>query len=78
MGGDGRSIVYQPIVELEDHSVVGMEALSRFNDTESDWTVDRWFAVAAEIGLGAGLELACARTALSDLDMIPLDRFISQ
>jgi EAL domain-containing protein (putative c-di-GMP-specific phosphodiesterase class I)/ActR/RegA family two-component response regulator len=77
MEGDGRSIVYQPIVELEDHSVVGMEALSRFNDTESDWTVDRWFAVAAEIGLGAELELACARTALSDLDMIPLDRFIS-
>lgn len=77
MEGDGRSIVYQPIVELEDHSVVGMEALSRFNDTESDWTVDRWFAVAAEIGLGAELELACARTAMSDLDMIPLDRFIS-
>jgi EAL domain-containing protein (putative c-di-GMP-specific phosphodiesterase class I) len=77
MVGDGRSIVYQPIVELEDHSVVGMEALSRFNLTESDWTVDRWFAVAAKIGLGAELELACARTALSDLDMIPLDRFIS-
>jgi EAL domain-containing protein (putative c-di-GMP-specific phosphodiesterase class I)/CheY-like chemotaxis protein len=82
MKGDGRSIVYQPIVELEDHSVVGMEALSRFNLTrfnltESDWTVDRWFAVAAEIGLGAELELACARTALSGLDMIPLDRFIS-
>jgi EAL domain-containing protein (putative c-di-GMP-specific phosphodiesterase class I)/ActR/RegA family two-component response regulator len=77
MEGDGRSIVYQPIVELEDHSVVGMEALSRFNDTESDWTVDRWFAEAAEIGLGAELELACARTALSDLDMIPFDRFIS-
>jgi EAL domain-containing protein (putative c-di-GMP-specific phosphodiesterase class I)/ActR/RegA family two-component response regulator len=77
MEGDGRSIVYQPIVELADHSVVGMEALSRFNLTESDWTVDRWFAVAAEIGLGAELELACARTALSNLDMIPLDRFIS-
>ncbi|HJR18739.1 MAG TPA: EAL domain-containing protein, partial [Actinomycetota bacterium] len=76
MEGDGRSIVYQPIVELEDHSVVGMEALSRFNDTESDWTVDRWFAVAAEIGLGAEMELACARSALSDLYMIPLDRFI--
>jgi EAL domain-containing protein (putative c-di-GMP-specific phosphodiesterase class I)/DNA-binding NarL/FixJ family response regulator len=77
MEDDGRSIVYQPIVELEDHRVVGMEALSRFPDTGSGWTVDRWFAVATEVGLGAELELACARTALADLGSIPRDRFVS-
>ena len=75
MEGDGRTIVYQPIVELDGHRVVGMEALSRFADTE--WTVERWFAVATEIGLGADLEIACARTALSDVAAIPLDQFVS-
>lgn len=75
--GEGRSMVYQPIVELDGHRVVGMEALARFAVAGETWPVDRWFAEAADVGLGAELELACIRSALSDLDRIASDRYLS-
>jgi EAL domain-containing protein (putative c-di-GMP-specific phosphodiesterase class I) len=75
--GKGRAIAYQPIVELEGHRVVGIEALSRFADGDSGWTVDTWFTVATEVGLGTDLELACARTALADLAAVNPERFVS-
>ena len=75
--GKGRSIVYQPIVELDGHRAIGMEALARFVDDGEAWPIPRWFAEAAEVGMGTELELACNRAALADLAMIPSDRYVS-
>lgn len=75
--GEGRSMVYQPIVELAGHRVVGMEALARFVDDGEAWPVVRWFAEAADVGLGTDLELACNRAALGDLARIPSNRYVS-
>jgi EAL domain-containing protein (putative c-di-GMP-specific phosphodiesterase class I) len=62
--GEGRAMVYQPIMELDGHQVVGMEALARFEPGDDPWPVERWFVEAAGVGLGPELELACARDAL--------------
>jgi EAL domain-containing protein (putative c-di-GMP-specific phosphodiesterase class I)/CheY-like chemotaxis protein len=75
--GKGRSIVYQPIVELEGHRAIGMEALARFVDDGEPWPIPRWFAEAAEVGMGTELELACNRAALADLAIIPHDGYVS-
>jgi len=61
--------VYQPVMRLADRHVVAYEALSRF--PEGSATPDRWFAQAAEAGVGNELEIEAARTALERLDGIP-------
>lgn len=61
---DAISMVFQPIVDLADGSVVGYEALSRFPDGVAP---DVWFARAEEVGLGTALELAAVRAALAHL-----------
>jgi EAL domain-containing protein (putative c-di-GMP-specific phosphodiesterase class I)/CheY-like chemotaxis protein len=75
--GRGRMMVYQPIVELEGHRVIGMEALARFADDGEAWTIPQWFAEAAQLGMGTELELACNRAALADLTRMPPDRYVS-
>ena len=77
LAGKGRSMVYQPIVELAGHRVIGMEALARFADSGEPWPIPQWFAEAAAVGMGTELELACNRSALADLARIPQDRYIS-
>jgi EAL domain-containing protein (putative c-di-GMP-specific phosphodiesterase class I)/CheY-like chemotaxis protein len=75
--GSGRSMVYQPIVELDGHRVIGVEALARFADGGEAWPIPQWFAEAADVGMGTELELACNRAALADLARIPADRYVS-
>lgn len=75
--GKGRSMVYQPIVELDGHHAIGMEALARFVDDGEAWPIPRWFAEAAGVGMGTELELACNRAAIADLALIPPDRYVS-
>jgi EAL domain-containing protein (putative c-di-GMP-specific phosphodiesterase class I) len=77
MEGKGRSMVYQPIVELDGHRVIGMEALARFSDGGAPWPIPQWFAEADAVGMGTELELACNRAALADLAVIPADRYVS-
>jgi EAL domain-containing protein (putative c-di-GMP-specific phosphodiesterase class I) len=67
---------FQPIADLRSGDVVGLEALSRF-DSEPRRGPDRWFAEASEVGLGADLELAAVEVALSQLDIVPEDMFVS-
>lgn len=74
--GEGRSMAFQPIVELEHETLVGLEALARF-DREPGWPVSRWFAEAAEAGLGLALELACVRDALDRLTSLPANVYLS-
>ncbi|MGH2673500.1 MAG: EAL domain-containing protein [Actinomycetota bacterium] len=75
--GVGRSLVFQPIVELAGHRLVGMEALSRFVATDEAWPVNRWFEEAAAVGLGTELEMACNRDAVKELFRLPSDAYIS-
>ena len=78
IGGEGRSTVYQPILRLEDHRVVGLEALTRFTaEAGEPWPVERWFVEAAEAGLGSELELACNEAALTAFPSVPKDAYLS-
>ena len=63
-------IVVQPVSDLVDGHVVGVEALARF-DGEPERTPDRWFAEAHRVGLGAELELLAVRKALDVLEALP-------
>ncbi|MHB1088781.1 MAG: PAS domain S-box protein, partial [Acidimicrobiales bacterium] len=53
--------VFQPFVNLSSRSVVGFEALTRFDDGVRP---DLRFAQAYDVGLGSELEASCARAAV--------------
>jgi EAL domain-containing protein (putative c-di-GMP-specific phosphodiesterase class I) len=61
------SMVYQPIWDAATRRPVGLEALCRFS-AEPRRSPDIWFNEAAEVGLGAILELTAIRMALQALD----------
>jgi len=63
---------FQPMFDLSDCRIVSLEALARFR-AEPVRSPLAWFAEAAEVGLGAELELAAIRKALERLHEIPLD-----
>lgn len=69
----GPRIVYQPIVDMAERTVVGYEALSRFEDRTPP---DRWFADAARAGLGVDLELAAVNRAVAGL-VLPDGAYVS-
>ena len=70
------SILFQPIFDIETRRPVGVESLSRFAAAPAR-TPDRWFAEAAEIGLGIELELAAIRRAVLALAALPEDIYLS-
>jgi len=76
LGGHGLSIVFQPIVDLTDRSVVGFEALSRF-EAAPRRPPDRWFADATSIGLGTELELHAIERALAHASQLPGGVYLS-
>jgi EAL domain-containing protein (putative c-di-GMP-specific phosphodiesterase class I) len=61
---EAPAFVYQPVFRLSDMSVLGAEALARF-EVEPYRTPDKWFAEACEVGLKTELELKAIRSALS-------------
>jgi diguanylate cyclase (GGDEF)-like protein/PAS domain S-box-containing protein len=73
---DDLSIVYQPIYDLEQHRVVGFEALSRFS-TEPRRTPDVWFDEAAKVELGIELEIRAIEKALAGLAALPPAVYLS-
>lgn len=75
IGGDLR-MVFQPIVDLCSGQLMAVEALARFGD-EPAGTPAAWFAEAAALGLGVALERAAFRAALTALDALPSDTFLS-
>jgi PAS domain S-box-containing protein len=72
----GPTMVFQPIVELATGKPVGAEALARF-PVQPPRPPDQWFADAADVGLGVELELSAIRAALSQLDSMPADIYLS-
>jgi len=74
--GPGLGVVFQPIVELRDGTMIGAEALARFAH-EPTRTPDLWFGEAAEVGLGIELELAAIHAALIELARLPSGTYLS-
>ena len=74
--GDVLQMVFQPIVDLEDGRVRGVEALARFM-TRPRRSPETWFAEAASHGLLTQLELAAASRAFEHLDRIPEGVYLS-
>lgn len=63
-------MLYQPVFDLHDGTMVGAEALARF--TEMPYRPpDQWFAEAERVGLGVEMELAAVRAALTPLPFLP-------
>jgi EAL domain-containing protein (putative c-di-GMP-specific phosphodiesterase class I) len=69
-------IVYQPIWSISDDRPIGFESLARFDDPVVQGA-DRWFAEAADVGLGVELELHAIERALAALAALPDDVYIA-
>ncbi len=74
--GEGVSMVFQPIVDLETGITAGVEALARFRSIPLR-PPDAWFAEAVALELGVQLELATIRQALTALELIPEGAYLS-
>ena len=74
--GSVLETVFQPIVDLDDGRIRGVEALSRFM-TRPRRSPETWFAEAARHGLLIELELAAAERALGHLHLIPEGIYVS-
>lgn len=70
------AMVFQPIVDLRTGEVAGFEALGRFM-LRPRRGPEVWFAEAGEVGLGAALEIAAIRTAVSHLADLPGQAYMS-
>ncbi|MDX6583119.1 MAG: hypothetical protein QOI10_2303 [Solirubrobacterales bacterium] len=70
LSGEGLTIVYQPIVDLESGRTIGVEALSRFAAI-SDRAPNLWFDEAWAVGLGLELELEAIELALKGASALP-------
>ena len=66
--------VFQPIVDLRRHAIVGYEALTRFSDGSDPESV---FAEAAEVGLGTELETATLRASLAAAKALPRSAWLT-
>lgn len=64
------STVYQPIFNIQRGCVVGFECLTRFSATPYR-SPDVWFKEAGEVELGATLEIAAIKLALTALRLLP-------
>lgn len=66
--------VFQPIVDLRTHAVVGYEALTRFDDGSPP---DLRFVHASGLGLGIELEVVTLEGAVAAARSLPDDRYVS-
>jgi EAL domain-containing protein (putative c-di-GMP-specific phosphodiesterase class I) len=76
MRGEGVRNVFQPVVDLIRGTVVGYEALTRF-DGYPVASPDDWFGAARRVGRSAALEAMTLRKALSARDDLPPNTFLA-
>ena len=74
--GDELNMAYQPIFDLKDNEVVGLEALARFT-SPPDRSTDTWLAEADAVGRLLEMEGACLRAAIGDLERLPEEAYLS-
>jgi EAL domain-containing protein (putative c-di-GMP-specific phosphodiesterase class I) len=74
--GDGMTMCFQPIFDLAETSLVGVEALARFASSPVR-PPNEWFAEADEVGLGVELELLAVERALQQLDELESGCFMA-
>jgi EAL domain-containing protein (putative c-di-GMP-specific phosphodiesterase class I) len=74
--GNGLSVVFQPLVDLRNGTVVAVEALSRF-ELDPRRPPNEWFADAWTVGLGEALEIAALRSALAESARLPAELAVS-
>ncbi|MGH2637341.1 MAG: EAL domain-containing protein [Actinomycetota bacterium] len=70
------SMVFQPIVDLDDGAMVGAEALARFT-TLPMRSPEAWLAEADAVGLLVDLDLALANASLDALPGLPADAYLT-
>jgi len=68
--------VYQPICDIRENQIIGYEALSRV-DVEPYEPPNIWFSAAQAVGLQTEMEISAITSALSNLDQIPEDCYVS-
>jgi EAL domain-containing protein (putative c-di-GMP-specific phosphodiesterase class I) len=70
------TMVFQPVADLTTASIVGAEALARFN-CQPHRPPNEWFAEAAQVGQGIELELSAIAAALDQLHRLPPAVFLA-
>lgn len=76
LDGDAFSMVWQPIVNVPSHRVVGVESLARFPGDDGRSPAD-WFDEAAMVGLGNELESKAVEKAAMGLEHLPPNVYVS-
>lgn len=76
MAADACRTVFQPLKDLWEDSVVGYEALSRF-DQQQVRNPEQLFNLAWSRGLGSELELHAVRTAVRSIPLLPGDAYVA-
>jgi EAL domain-containing protein (putative c-di-GMP-specific phosphodiesterase class I)/AmiR/NasT family two-component response regulator len=76
LAGQGLTMLFQPLADLQTGAVVGLEALARF-DSQRWRAPEIAFREAAGVGLLVDLELAAIRSALAQIDGLPDEAFLS-
>ncbi|WP_211320961.1 sensor domain-containing phosphodiesterase [Arthrobacter livingstonensis] len=67
---------FQPIRSLENGSIHGAEALTRFNSSP-DESPETWFLEATSVGLGVDLEFLALETALAAAARVPAPLYVA-
>jgi EAL domain-containing protein (putative c-di-GMP-specific phosphodiesterase class I)/AmiR/NasT family two-component response regulator len=76
LDGEGLWMLFQPIIDLRAGSLIGYEALARF-DPEQLRPPTAWFERAAALGMLTELELVAARSSFSRLAGMPMHAYLA-
>ena len=74
---DGQpELVFQPVVDMRDRRLIGLEALARFR-LEPHHPPDEWFDAAHRVGLGVELERITLQRAGRAAERLPPDTYVA-